>query len=120
MTYDEYLSVYGYLPYGYHIEGFILGEESVLEITKIEDNKYHLVIDGEIGSANVKKQMRKFGNLTDYPKFSLVYMDITLNNDFSPVEIHFYAEYETSYQILGSIKCVQDYVVTYSYGKDIS
>ena len=113
ISYDDYLAMYGYLPYGYNLEGFDLSKDSIIEISKVED-KYHLVLNGEIGSNNVKIQMKKFGNLKDYPVFSKVEMDIKMKDEFSPIEIHFYAEYEVTLALLGKTKCVQDYIVTYT------
>ena len=115
ISYDEYQLTYGYLPYGYHLEGFVLSKESIKEITKVDTNQYHLVLDNEIGTNDVKIQMKEFGALNDYPSFSLIEIDIVIEEDFTPIKIILKSEYEVDIKILGKTKCTQDYTVEFKY-----
>ena len=114
ITYEEYVKKYGFLPYGHNLEGYDITKDSIINIEKVEDYKYHLVIDGDKGSNNVKIQMKEFGNLSDYPSFSLVSIDITMKQDFTPISVHVYSEYEITHSFLGKTNCTQEYTVTYS------
>ena len=58
--------------------------------------------------------MKEFGNLSDYPSFSLVSIDITMKQDFTPISVHVYSEYEITHSFLGKTNCTQEYTVTYS------
>lgn len=111
---DEYLNIFGTLPYGYSIEGFVLSKESILSIEMKEINTYHLVLDNVIGTNNVKIQMKKHGGLNDYPSFTLIEIDLVIEDDFSPVKIILHLEYDVNMNVLGKVSCVQDCVITYT------
>ncbi len=113
ISYEDYQSKYGYLPYGYNLEGYNISKESIKEIKKIEDCKYHIILDNEIATNDVKIQMKEYGNLNDYPIFSLIEMDIIMNKDFNPISIILKSEYEIDIPILGKTKCAQEYTVNY-------
>ena len=76
MTYEEFKNKYGIFPYDYNIEGFQITKESLLSIEKLYNkdglNAYKIVIDGEIGSRNLKHQMQEYGSLKSEPVFSYV------------------------------------------------
>ena len=113
ISYEEYQSIYGYLPYGYNLEGFIISKESIKEISKVDNYQYHIVLDNEIGTNDVKIQMKEFGNLNDYPIFSLIEIDLIIEEDFNPIKIMLKSEYEIDIAVLGKAKCLQEYTVTY-------
>ena len=115
ISYEEYQSIYGYLPYGANLEGFIISKESIKEISKVDNNQYHILLDNEIGTNDVKIQMKEFGALNDYPNFSLIEIDIIIEEDFTPIKIILKSEYEVDIKILGKTKCTQDYTVEFKY-----
>ena len=57
--------------------------------------------------------MKEFGNLNDYPIFSLIEIDLIIEEDFNPIKIMLKSEYEIDIAVLGKAKCVQEYTVTY-------
>ena len=113
----EYERDYGYLPYGYNLEGFILYEESIISVRKIEGEslKYEITLDGEIGSLGVKTQMKKYGGFSDDPMFYTVVITLEIKEDFTPITITLHSEYRIQYPVLGKMNCTQDYVVTFTY-----
>lgn len=113
ISYDEYKSKYGFFPYDRLLEGFVLNEETIINVELIEQNKYKISIDGEQGGAYIKTQMKYFGGLSDYPTFSKVEITISIDNNFNPIEISLYEEYQVNKSILGKVNCIQDYVVVY-------
>ena len=116
---EDYINEYGYLPYGRNLEGFELTEGSIIniEMTSRSDDSYiyHIVLDGNVGSNNLKRQMVKFGNLNDSPNFTSVEVDVEMKKDFTPIKIMFKALYSVSYPVLGNTNCTQEYEVIYSY-----
>lgn len=115
ITYEEYINSYGFLPYEPYIEGFSVDNDSIISFYLINDHTYYLEIDGEKCGSKIKTQMKKEGGLNDYPSFSKVSFEITITDDFLPIEIKYHAEYVISIAILGSMNCVCDYTVLYTY-----
>lgn len=115
ISYEDYLNDYGFLPYEPYIEGFTIDNDSIISFYLINDHTYYLEIDGEKCGSKIKTQMKKEGELSDYPTFSKVSFEITISNDFRPIEIKYHAEYTISIAILGSMNCVCDYTVLYTY-----
>ena len=117
LTIDEYRENYGFLPYEYGIEGFILSNESIISIEKISNDEYQykLTINGEIGSERVKIQMKKFGGFTSDPVFNSLVFIINIEKDFKPITIDVMSNYDVDYPILGVMNCTQEYRVTYYY-----
>ena len=114
---DEYIDIYGYLPDSYMLEGFVLSSESVISITKLDSDyyKYEIVLNGEIGSSALKKQMVKYGDLSANPVFSSVVITITIKEDFTPITIELSSDYQVEYNVLGKVNCHQNYIVTYKF-----
>ncbi|MBO7078782.1 MAG: hypothetical protein J6W64_03120 [Bacilli bacterium] len=110
---EEYKSIYGFLPYDKLLEGFILNDETIISVEKVEDYKYKVSIDGEKAGAYVKIQMKKHGSLSDYPTFYKVEITISMKDDFSPIDISLHSEYQITKPLFGQADCIQDYVVTY-------
>ena len=117
ISYEEYKAKYGFFPYDRLLEGFVLNEETIIDVKLKEDNKYKISIDGEKGGAYIKTQMKYFGGLSDFPTFSKVEITICFDNSFNPIEISLYAEYQVVKPILGKVNCVQEYVATYKIGE---
>ncbi|MBO4667156.1 MAG: hypothetical protein J5666_03400 [Bacilli bacterium] len=117
LSIEEYEATYGYLPYGYYLEGFVLNKDSVLSVTKIEDNKYELTLDGEVGGSHRKTQMIKYGSLNGTPTFISVKIIITINNDFTPVTVEVSCVYDVNYPVLGTTRCNEDYVASYYFNE---
>ena len=113
ISYEEYRSIYGFFPYDRLLEGFVLNEETIIEVKELEKNKYKISIDGEKAGAYIKTQMKCFGSLSDYPSFSKVEITIYVDDNIAPISITLHEEYQVSKAILGKMNCTQDYVVTY-------
>ena len=113
---SDYLTEYGVYPATVGIEGYIINNETVLSVARSEeaDNTFIISLDGEKAGLRNKLQMKKHGDLADYPVFKSVALTIALNEDLSPVSVRVAAEYSVSYGFLGYVNCKQDYTVVYS------
>ena len=64
-SYEDYISEYGFLPYGKNLEGFILTTDNILNINDINIEKngdlysFHLEFDGNIGSSGIPSRISK-------------------------------------------------------------
>lgn len=119
---DEYLTTYGSYPFDTGIEGYSIGVDSILSVTKVsqEDSTYvfKAIFDNDKATNNVKIQMKKFGGLDDYPTFSLIEMTFTINSDYTLQKIDLHSKY-TAKKVLNT-NCEQNYTVTYSnYNENI-
>ena len=119
---SQYLDIYGVNPFDESIEGYEINGGAITSVTKLEsetDYKFKISFDPEIATNNVKIQMRKFGDLDDYPKFKSIDIIITIKNDFTPVKLELSSKY-TAKKFMDS-DCEQNYTVTYSdFNSDIS
>ena len=122
ISYDDYINLFGLLPWDRSLEGFVLTLDSVISIEEIyNDNDYYeykIVIDSNIGSQKIKQRMKTFGDLKDDPVFSYVEMTLVMKEDFTPIEIRFIADYVIKYPLLGKMKCHQEYVSKYEIDDD--
>ena len=123
ISYDDYLNIYGILPFERNLEGFIVSKNSIISVIQEENDngyyEYKVLINGEIGSQKIKQRMKTFGDLDDYPIFKNVEITIIMKKDFTPVEIHMNANYNIKYPILGKMNCNQEYVSKYEFNDDI-
>ena len=79
---------------------------------------FKVVFDNDKATNNVKIQMKKFGGLGDYPSFSLIEMDLTINGDFTLQKIDLRSKYKAKKVV--TTDCEQNYTVTYSnYNENI-
>ena len=113
---NDYLDIYGTYPLETAIEGYTITGESIKSVTRIEsetDFKFKVVFDKEKATNDVKIQMKKFGELDDYPSFTDdTIMEITVKKDFTPVNLVLTSHYKAT-KIMESV-CTQNYTVTYS------
>ena len=117
---NEYLSIYGIYPFEYSIEGYSVSHGVTVTRLESETNyKFRLAFDKELTTNNVKIQMKKIGGLDDYPSFKEdTVMDITVQNDFTPISLTLTSHYSAK-KIIES-DCRQNYTVTYSdYNQEI-
>ena len=124
---DAYLDIYGVDPFARCIEGYEIGEGCVTSVERVASDKgyaYKITFDNEKATINVRIQMKKFGDLKDYPAFSKIEATVTVAKDFTPISIHVDAQYRaTKNALLFDINtdCTQDYDVTFSsFDEDIA
>ena len=113
-TLAGYVGEFGVYPVGKSIEGFKISAETVLSVERVEveDNyRFKVKLDAEKSTDAVKVQMKKFGNLEDYPKFSSVTLTLTVNGNFDPISVEVSAEYKV--KMIFEVTCKQNYTVTY-------
>ncbi len=114
-TLKEYLSIYGTYPFDSAIEGYIVNETTIndIQIEKVNDDyRIKLTLDNEESTPNVKIQMKKFGSLDKYPKFSQININLLLKDDYTPLSIDVDTKYKA--QKIMETSCHQQYTVTYS------
>ena len=113
---NEYLEIYGTYPFDRGIEGYLISNDAVKSVTKGESADsnlvYNLEFDPEKSTNNVKIQMKKFGNLDDYPVFSLIEMKFTLTTDFTLLKLELHSKYVAKKVV--NTDCEQNYTVSYS------
>ena len=112
---NEYLDIYGVYPFENSLEGYECSGQAILSINKENagDNTiFTFNFDPEKATTNVRIQMKKFGNLGDYPKFSSVKVSVTVQDDFTPVTIDVDTQYKA--KMVFETDCHQTYKVTYS------
>lgn len=119
---DEYLNNFGCYPLDNTLEGYLISEDSIVNVTRVESEtenyKFKIIFDNEKSTNNVKIQMKKFGNLGDFPSFSYIEMVVEVTEDFTLISNKLHAEYKA--KKLVNTDCVQDYLVTYSnYNENI-
>lgn len=122
VTLEEYLNIYGTTPLEKTLEGFVLSKDNIISVEKMDCSDdglygYRITINGEVGSAGIKTQMKKCGNLDDYPEFSSVIFTITIKEDFTPVKIIQESDYIVKYPVLGKCNCHQNIEITYTFQK---
>lgn len=118
-TRNEYLEKFGLIPDDNNLEGFVISKDNIISVEKLEVEGcvYKVTLNGEIGGNNLKIQMKEFGSLSDYPVFSLVEITLYIEDDFTPIKVDFYSEYEVTTAVIGKIKCTQKYTATYTVEK---
>ena len=120
-TLPQYKETFGVYPFDRCIEGYVINEETVKEVTRVEGDSitYKLTLDPKKSTVNVIKQMKVFGDLDDLPSFANVYLNVTVLDDFTPVSIYLDAWYSSKKVI--SVDCHQTYTVTFSeIGQDVT
>ena len=126
--YDE---IYGFTPTEPQLCGFLVTEESLLSAQFLREERadegdprllvYSFTLDGNAGGEALKRQMVKFGGLTETPVFSSVQIEVTMRQDLSPVSTSVRVEYETEMPLLGRIACTQSLRTDYrSVGEPVS
>ncbi len=98
ITLEDYKKEYGITPYDTTFFDCIINENTVSKIEKeiVEDN-YKFVLDLNVETDTAKYlqlQMKKLGDLGDYPKFKSIKLTIIMDNDFKPVSGKIEAEYD--------------------------
>ena len=114
----DYLSVYGTYPgMGKSIEGYTIDADSVIGVARTEEeNTFRITLSADRATQKNKVQMKKMGNLSDYPNFSSVELYLTIDEYFNPVKVRVLAKYTVPYTLIFTFypDCTQDYTVTYS------
>lgn len=113
---NDYLNIYGTYPFDNGIEGYSISKGSVISVTRLEsesDYKFKITFDKEKSTNNIKIQMKRFGDLDDYPSFNQnTTMEILMKDDYTPISLKLSLNYKVSKTF--PVNCQQDYVVTYS------
>lgn len=109
---EDYKNEYGVTPYDTTFFDCIINENTVSKIEKeiVEDN-YKFVLDLNVETDTAKYlqlQMKKLGDLGDYPKFKSIRLTIIMDNDFMPISGKIEAEYEIKYIFRFDCKQVLD------------
>ena len=111
-VYDMNFHAISYSPDQYTIMGYVFNDESILSaelISNEEDNisiKY--VLDNDLATNLVKKDMKNSGGLSEYPVFYIIEFTITFTNDIIPISYAIHTEYDAAKKILGKSRATQD------------
>ena len=121
-TMTDYLKAYGTYPFADAIEGYAYAGEAITSVTrkKSQDENFVFLLKFDIEKAteNVKVQMKKFGDLNEYPTFKNISITITVKDDYTPVKIDLVSKYGAKKGI--DVNCDQKYTVTFSnFNEDI-
>ena len=114
----DYLEVYGTYPAMQStIEGYIISKDSVALVELRENGEYKITLNIDKAVEYNKIQMKKMGNLSDYPVFSSVELYLKFDNNYQPITVRVSAKYTVPYSVFGleiTAECTQEYTVTYS------
>ena len=115
---NAYLEIYGTYPFDSAIEGYSIGEGSIISVSRMEKDgsnyRFKVEFDKDKATNNVKIQMKQFGGLDEYPSFvDNTTMEISVKEDFTPVSLHLNSHYNAKKFM--TTECYQDYIVTYSH-----
>lgn len=112
----DYKTEYGVTPYDGTVFDCIINENTVSKIERelVEDNyQFTLELNVETDTAKyLQLQMKKLGDLGDYPQFKSIKLTLVVSNDFTPISGKIEAEYNIKYGIF-SIGCNQVLNVRY-------
>lgn len=114
-TLSEYLDVYGVYPFDAAIEGYLCGEGCIQSVEPIETEQgyaFKLTFDPEKSTNNVRMQMKAFGGLDDYPRFSSIAIDVYVKSDLTPDHLDVTADYVA--KMFLESNCHQEYRVDFS------
>ena len=116
---DSFKSFYeihgGINPYSQTIEGFIINEDTILNVKKKEnDLVYEIAIDGELAGKYNKIQMKEYGGLKELPTYNNVLIRMYLKDDYTPIKYEVESSYNINKSIIGSTTCIQKYTTTFS------
>ena len=119
VTFDEYYNMFGGLSINTPvIEGYIIDDSYINNVTLVTKNDdyciYDVNIDGNEAGKYNKIQMKKYGNLNDYPIFENVIITMCITNDYIPIYFNLNATYYIDVPILGKTKCIQHYKTEYT------
>ena len=111
----DYVSEYGIYPFGAFIEGYTVTERTILSVglakKEGENLTYNVSLDPSTACDRNKVQMKRTGNLSGYPEFESVDIELTMKNDLTPVKVVVTAKYKVKMVI--TVTCTQSLTVTY-------
>lgn len=117
----DYLTKYGTCPLDNYIEGYIVNEDTIKEISLVKQNNglflVTLSLDKDSATSKVKTQMKEFGGLLEEPVFtSDITLKLTLKDDCTPVSIDLESRYNAKKRVVIVVdaSCHQTYTVTFS------
>ena len=108
----DYSTVYGVTP-NKLLSGQIFNQDTIL-LAKLDSTEndlynYTIILDKELANASLVYQMKKFGNLTNYPVFTdNTEFKLTIKSDYTPTSYSYSASYNISYPILGDLTCKEE------------
>lgn len=117
-TYDNYQEIYGVTPIKL-LSGQIFNQETIINAKLISKNNneytYFITLDKTLSNALLVYQMKKFGNLDNYPVFTNdTEFTLTMKNDFTPISYSYIAKYNISSANLGELECVEELNASFS------
>ena len=115
---EDYKKEYGVTPYDTTFFDCIINENTVSKIEKeIVDGNYQFVVELNVETDTAKYlqlQMKKLGDLGDYPKFKSIKLTIIMDDDFKPISGKIEAEYDIKWGWF-NISCKQLLDVRYEF-----
>lgn len=118
---EDYLNKYGLYPFGQSIEGYLVEDDAIISVSKNErknDFSFTIKFNKDIATQNVRIQMKRFGDLDDYPEFEDIQIELIIKEDFTPICYNLISNYSASKTVETS--CHQTYTVTFSsFNEDI-
>lgn len=117
ITLTDYKTEYGVTPYDKTVYDCIINENTVSKVEReLEEDNYKYTVELNVNTDTAKYlqvQMKKLGNLDDYPKFESIKLTIVMDNDFKPIKGKIEASYEIKY--IFTMSCHQVLDVRYEY-----
>ena len=108
---ESFLDRYGSVQNG--LSGYVLNSDTVALATRLDDGEgdlfvFQYVLDSELSTVNIKKEMATCAKSSDFPEFESIELTVTMTDGWLPVSIEYVAEYYV--KRLGGVKCVEHLV----------
>lgn len=111
IDYSSYKEIFGVTPIDSFL-GYIINEDTILSISQ-ENLKFTISLDLDKSTVDTKIQMKKFGELNDYPTFKKLIMEIDYSIYIDKVII--LSNYDISKKGIGELNTNQELMVKFSY-----
>lgn len=117
---DDYLSLYGVYPKAFSFGNYDLDSSTIITSTRwAEDDTIVLqfIISPLNGTKSLKKQMKMFGGLIDYPNISSSILSLYIDKDFRLIKTISEDKYNVRKKLLieMNVDCIQSFETVYEY-----
>ena len=103
--YDDYIADYG-IDFR-ELTNYVVNDQTIISASLISTENstytYSIVLDEEKATLGYRVNMAKMGNLPSLPKFNSCRFEITINENFEPIEMTCYDNYKV--EKLGGLTC---------------
>lgn len=104
LSLQDYLKVYGIRSNSTDLNGYIVNDETILDILK-EENNYYIFLDPTLSTKKVGIQMQEFGGLKSLPLFEELVITLIFDENKLFTKMVIDATYNINVAVLGQMLC---------------